>query len=182
MPRGQVAPTNVTRQANDVVEDKGNHSDISGSPADKYYRYMLMKAKLEDRGNTSVANDILQASSEREDIEVKILQRLVKITESSPEFAQIQSITGSSDRFEQARVLAETVYDKMRAEAVLSFYTPEKSELEANFYKKTLASANDRNIKLYSNANAVSAGIPSALAAIFGKLVGGGGGGRTTIT
>jgi hypothetical protein len=167
-------PSNVTPQANDLVEDKSNHSAITGSSAaEKYYRYMLMKAKLEDRGDTSAKNDILQASSEREDIEIKILQRLVKITESSPEFAQIQSITGSSDRYEQARVLAETVYDKMRAEAVLSFYTPDKSVLEANFYKKTLASANDRNEKLYANKAANGTTVPQALRDIFASLVGG---------
>ena len=152
----RVPQTSETNQAGDLVS-AGGHSAINGSAQEQYYRYMLMKEKLAHKGEAG----ILGATSEREDIEHNILEKLVKITESSPEFAQIVSITGSSDRFEQARILGATVYDKVRAEQVLSFYTPDKKELEESFYRKTLASASDRSNKLAAGASRAT-GTPAA--------------------
>ena len=59
------------------------------------------------------------------------------ITESSPEFSQVVDITGSRDRYEQARILAEVVYDKARAEQILSWYTPNKESLTSHFSART---------------------------------------------
>ena len=123
----------------------GNH----GGAAEKYYSYMLLKEKLTNRNNAGVP-DILKATSEKEDIEYMILAKLVKITESSPEFAQIQSLTGTADRFEQSRILAEAVYDKLRAEQILGFYTPDKELLLNNFYTKTNRSATERTAHVAS--------------------------------
>jgi hypothetical protein len=46
-------------------------------------------------------------------------------------------ITGSRDRYEQARILAEVVYDKARAEQILSWYTPNKTSLTDHFTART---------------------------------------------
>ena len=106
------------KQLGDVVSKKG------GSAAEDYYRYMLLKAKV-DAG--SADKKLLKFQSEKETIELSILTNLMDITESSPEFSQVVDITGSRDRYEQARILAEVVYDKARAEQILSWYTPNKT-------------------------------------------------------
>ena len=120
------------------------------SAADEYYRFRLLMAKLD---NTNAIGDaakakIRKASSERETIELQILEKLVDITESSPEFSQLTDITGSRDRYEMARILAETVYDKMRAESILQFYTVPKADLQAHFAKRTIASTAARSVGL----------------------------------
>ena len=106
-----------------------------GNAAEEYYRFMLLKAKLD--AAKEGADALLTVQSEREAIEIDILRNLVKITESSPEFSQIVDITGSRDRYEQARILSEVVYDKVRAEKILGFYTPNKDALESHFTTRT---------------------------------------------
>ena len=130
---------------------------VSGSAADEYYKYRLLQAKLEKSGLAAGDRDkILQSQSEREAIELQILLRLSDITESSPEWAQVVDITGSRDRFEQAKRLAETVYDKVRAEAILGFYTPEKTALQQHFANRTRASAQVRSTFLSGTPQPVS--------------------------
>ena len=130
------------KQTGDVVS-----ASKKGSAAEEFYRYSLLEKKLE---NIKKARDgagvdpLLTIQSEREAIEMSILQNLINITESSPEFAQVVDITGSRDRYEQARILSEVVYDKVRAEQILNFYTPKKSDLETHFANRTLKSLDAR--------------------------------------
>ena len=124
------------KQTGDIVSAK------KASAADEYYRYMLLKEKLK-----AVKDDddpLLTVQSEREAIEINILRKLIGVTESSPEFAQIVDITGSRDRYEQARILSEVVYDKVRAETILSFYTPDKDKMRSYFVDATRQSADIR--------------------------------------
>lgn len=116
------------KQLGDVVSKKG------GSAAEDYYRYMLLKAKVEAG---SADAKLLKFQSEKEAIELSILTNLMDITESSPEFSQVVDITGSRDRYEQARILSEVVYDKARAEQILSWYTPNKETLTSHFKQRT---------------------------------------------
>jgi hypothetical protein len=116
------------KQLGDVVSKK------SGSAAEEYYRYMLLKAKVEAG---SADAKLLKFQSEKEAIELSILTNLLDITESSPEFSQVVDITGSRDRYEQARILSEVVYDKARAEQILSWYTPDKKSLTDHFTART---------------------------------------------
>jgi hypothetical protein len=120
------------------------------SSADAYYSYMLLQEKLKNSGaiGSAAKEKIKTASSERETIELQILEKLVDITESSPEHAQLVDITGSRDRYEMARILAETVYDKMRAESILQFYTVPKADLQAHFARRTIASTAARSVGL----------------------------------
>jgi hypothetical protein len=153
MSSGFVKPTTETPMPSDVIgKSTGNHASITGSAQEQYYRFMLMKEKHEVRKESSDAPAYLKAVSEIETIEEDILKKLVKITESSPEFAQVVSITGTQDRFEQARVLAKHVYDRVQAEQILSFYTPDAATLKKNFYEKTLASSQDRFQKVAKGA------------------------------
>jgi hypothetical protein len=99
----------------------------SMSPQDEYYRYMLMKEKL------GTDSKILKARSEQDDVEIQILEKLIGIRESTAEWNQVVDLTGSKNRFEQARVLAEIAYEKEKAEQVLSFYVPSKPELKKIF-------------------------------------------------
>jgi len=127
-----------THELGDIVEKPS-------SAQDEYYRFKLLKEKMDAAGeNAAEVKKVLGARSERDEIELEILKNLADITESSPEFAQIVDITGSRDRFEQARRLAEAVYDKMRAEQVLALYTPPKSELRGKFADRAERTAKKR--------------------------------------
>lgn len=116
-----------------------NTGDVVGTQrmanaADAYYRFKLMEEKIR-LATSSSAQDaqvkaVLGQLSEREQIEMGILKKLMSIKESSPEFAQVVDITGTEDRFQQAERLADAVYKKARAEKILSFYTQPKAELD----------------------------------------------------
>jgi hypothetical protein len=96
----------------------------SSSPQDEYYRYKLLEAKL-GAGN----DDILKAKSEQDEVEIQILKKLVKVRESTPEWNQVVDLTGSRNRYEQARILAEIAYEKQKAEKILGFYVPNSTDL-----------------------------------------------------
>ena len=155
------------KQTGDVVSAK------KGSAQEEYYKYMLLKEKLkqsgEGEGDGGFKHPLLQVQSEREAIEMQILKKLITITESSPEFSQVADITGSRDRYEQARILSEVVYDKVRAEAILGFYTPDKDVLQNHFVERTLKSSEGRTGKLQKLASA------ELRASLFGGALGGGG-------
>jgi hypothetical protein len=172
MSSGFVKPTTETPMPADVIgKSTGNQASITGSASEQYYRFMLMKEKAKAKKEGDVPA-YLKATSEIEDIEAQILEKLVDITESSPEFAQVVSITGSQDRFEQARILAKHVYDRIQAEQILSFYTPDASNLRKNFYEKTLKSSEDRFKKVakgaVDNGGGVARNIVSGIAELFG--------------
>lgn len=145
----------------------GNH----GGSAEKYYSYMLLKEKLKSRSDAT-ADPVLKATSEKEEIEHKILLKLINITESSPEFAQIQSLTGTTDRFEQARILAEAVYDKLRAEQILGFYTPPQQEMKAHFYAKTTQAMEGRTAAVIAGYNQAQSPAATEILTRIGALFG----------
>lgn len=128
------------KQTGDIVSAKKT------SAQEEYYRYMLLEAKLKNL-KSDTADELLTVQSEREKIEMDILRNLINITESSPEFSQVVDITGSRDRYEQARLLSEIVYDKVRSERILSFYTPDKTSMTNYFDAKTALSYDVRNTK-----------------------------------
>jgi hypothetical protein len=150
-----------------VVEAGNVVTQGSGSAQERYYSYMLMKEKLSNNADRSKA--ILKSLSEKEEIEQQILVKLAGIKESSPEFSQVSEITGSTDKFEMARELASLVYDKTRAEQILSFYTPSASALKEQFFASQTSSARER-IQNLAGGSALGSGktIPEALAAVFG--------------
>jgi len=155
------------------VAETGNVvSQGAGSAAERYYNYMLMKEKLKKGGEELDARGraIVGSLSEKEEIEQQILLKLVDIKESSPEFAQVSEITGSTDKFEMARELASLVYDKTRAEQILSFYTPDATALKQQFFDSQASSARKRVEDLARGLVAQSAGksLAEVLASKFG--------------
>lgn len=158
------------------AEDSSNPAGLgratlkaSTSPQDEYFRYMLMKEKL------GANSDILKAKSEQDEVEIQILKKLINIRESTAEWNQVVDLTGSKNRFEQARVLAEIAYEKEKAEKVLSFYVPSKESL-ASVFKRT----NDNAIALRSGGGGLVSGASSrsSASAIADAVAGGGGGGE----
>jgi hypothetical protein len=163
------------KQTGDIVSSK------KASAQEEYYRYKLLEAKLRNTADAQ-ADPLLKVQSEREAIEMSILRNLIDITESSPEFSQVADITGSRDRYEQARVLSEVVYDKVRAESILNFYTPSRETLAAHFNSRTSKSLASRSGSGRTAMNAslrASSGGASATgnlgAAAAAALTGGGG-------
>jgi hypothetical protein len=154
------------------AEDSSNPAGLgratlkaSVSPQDEYFRYMLMKEKL------GANSDILKAKSEQDEVEIQILKKLIGIRESTAEWNQVVDLTGSKNRFEQARVLAEIAYEKEKAEKVLSFYVPSKESL-AGVFKRT----NDSAIALRSGAGGglVSGASSRSSASVIADAVAGG--------
>lgn len=154
------------KQTGDIVSSKKT------SAQEEYYRYMLLEAKLRNLkgGEGAVDDDLLKVQSEREVIEMNILRKLMGITESSPEFSQVVDITGSRDRYEQARILSEVVYDKVRAETILSFYTPERAGMEKYFKTLTEQSAQGRLTKLAGNPITAAFGAATSGSVLQTKL------------
>lgn len=150
------------------VAESGNVvSQGGGSAADRYYNYMLMKEKLKKGADALDARGlaIVGSLSEKEEIEQQILLKLVDIKESSPEFAQVSEITGTTDKFEMARELASLVYDKTRAEQILAFYTPDSKALQKQFFDSQTKSAKNRVSSLA--AGLVSSGSAESVAALI---------------
>lgn len=163
-------------QVGDVVNGTNYHS---GSAQDEYFKYKLLKEKLKlSRGDGNIINPqglrILKATSEKDEIELQILEKLTNITESSPEFAQVVDITGTKDRYEQAKRLAETVYDRVRSEQVLSMYTPSLATLQGHFKSRSIESAVGRAQAL-NGLPGQAQGVPEAIAAALARLAGVGG-------
>jgi hypothetical protein len=144
-------------------------SQNSGSAQERYFNFMLMKAKLEMAGASAEKQKKLIGSlSEKEQIEQDILEKLSDIKESSPEFAQVSEITGSTDKFEMARELASLVYDKARAENILAFYTPEKKDLEKTFYSSQVSSSKARLASLRTGLVSSGSSVAAEVARAFG--------------
>jgi hypothetical protein len=145
----------------------------SGSAAEQYYKYMLMKEKFKvatESGLSAEQKKLLGHTSEREAIEMMILQTLTDITESSPEFAQVVDMTGTKDRYKQAEKLAADVYDKVRAENILKLYTPSHDELQGHFKARSLPSALKRTTALAGLPGTNSGAASDALKALATAL------------
>ena len=157
------------------AEDSSNPAGLgratlkaSLSPQDEYYRYKLMEAKLGAGGK-----DILEAKSEQDEVEIQILRKLINIRESTAEWNQVVDLTGSKNRFEQARILAEIAYEKEKAEQVLSFYVPSKTELSGIF-----TSTNGKALALRSGGGGalISGASSKSSASVVAEAAGLGGG------
>lgn len=160
-------------QVNDIVN--GTKYDNSGSAQEEYYRRELLQKKLDRVGDSILTDEdklkIMRASSEREGIELQILAKLADITESSPEFAQVVDLTGTKDKYEQAKRLAEVSYDRIRSEQILNFYTPSKEKMREHFKTRTLPSAVARAAAvgpIVGNGPAPAENLADQLRSIFG--------------
>lgn len=119
----------------DRAIDSGNPGNISGATAtakssaqEDYYRYMLLKERLGANNR-----NILEAKSEKDIIMEEILAKLVNVRESTAEWSEVVSLTGSENRFAQAEKLAEIAWEKRRAELVLAKYTGGNAKLDETY-------------------------------------------------
>jgi hypothetical protein len=85
------------------------------SAAEEYYRLQLLKEKF---GNT-----IAYTLSEKDQLKADILDKIRLVSESSPEWYELVSTTGSENQYEQAEYLASTAIAKRKAERALEKYT-----------------------------------------------------------
>jgi hypothetical protein len=122
--------------------DSGNPANIGQAGAtakstasEDFFRYMLLKERLGGAGK-----EILEAKSEKDQIMEGILRKIVKVRESTAEWSELVSLTGSENRFVQAEKLAEIAWDKKRAELVLEKYVGSGNELKT-IYDQSQSSA-----------------------------------------
>jgi hypothetical protein len=140
--------------------DAGNPSNIGSvgttaktSASEDFFRYMLLKERLGASGKA-----IMEAKSEKDLIMEEILKKIVNVRESTAEWSELVSLTGSENRFAQAEKLADIAWEKRRAELVLNKYTGGSDELD----------------RVYQSSQAKVGTFRSGGGGIFG---GGGGGG-----
>jgi hypothetical protein len=138
------------------------------SPQDEYFKYQLLKEKLEGK-----ADLFLKAQSEQDQVMIKILNKISQVGESTPEFSQLVEMTGTRNRMLQAEKLAALVYEKEKAEKILSFYAPSASEVEKVF---TLTNTNATNLRSGGGgaAGAVGASTEAPAPKAFKAATGGG--------
>ena len=111
--------------------DAGNPSNLGSavttaksSAMEDFFRYALLKERL------GAGSAILKAKSEKDEIMEGILGKIVNVRESSAEWSELVSLTGTENRFAQAEKLADIAWEKRRAELVLNKYTGGSAELD----------------------------------------------------
>lgn len=151
--------------------DSGNPANIGqagttakSSASEDFFRYMLLKERLGGAGK-----EILEAKSEKDQIMEGILRKIVKVRESTAEWSELVSLTGSENRFVQAEKLAEIAWDKKRAEMVLEKYVGSGSHLESIY---TESQTKARSIFGSATNFALASSSSSAPVAVVNDLLG----------
>jgi len=156
------------------VGDVINGTKYTGGDAQQeYYKLKLLQEKLKNTpgGLTSdFAKKVLGQRSEKEEIEWLVLAKLADITESSPEFAQVRDLTGTENKMDQAKKLAEIAYNRIRSEQIMSWYSADKEDMLAHFYDRTKKSADVRNPAINNGADKYKRS--SAASALFSAATG----------
>ena len=115
--------------ANNFLNDGGK------SAQEAYYDFQLRKEKLAGIADSATwlsADEkiALKAVSEREKLELKILSRLMSLTDSSAELLQVKALTDCKTREECAKSLAETYLRKFQTEDILNRFVSPKTSKE----------------------------------------------------
>ena len=107
------------------------------STKDQYYSFMLRQEKLRAIENLNAEEQFLDdeetkalsSISELEKLELKVLGRLMQLSDVSPQLLQVKAITGKDSREEIAHALADMYYRKYMVEDVLNrFVAPTESK------------------------------------------------------
>lgn len=122
----------------------GATKDINhGSAADKYYAWKLMADKMMISASSlgAEAKAVLGASSQKEEIKFKILNKLVgnEYDETSAKYAQLCQYTGKEEKLEQAEFLANEVFNNLRGKRILEELVGGENDF-ANTMKRTAVS------------------------------------------
>lgn len=145
-----------------------------GSAQERYFSYMLAKQQIADIAGGE--DKIPKLTSERNKLRLKTLEKIAPLSESSPEYAQLVALTGGKkDKYEQSEHIADLIYAKYQAEALMDLYSPGK----AVFYEQLEASAkasdelrNEANARL-ATKKASAAKKASLSSEILARVVGG---------
>jgi hypothetical protein len=144
-PNSLNAEDNATKHLGDGIRTaEDNNADAAG----EYYRLQTMKFKMDNTDNEDMKatySAILKHTDELEVIRAQVLAKILNISSSSPEAAQLYDLTHTRNKYRQADFIAETIYDKQRAELIFSFYSPDKDIVRKQFINRTKASAAVRN-------------------------------------
>lgn len=150
----------------DIMVTGRDYTD-SGSATEAYHRYQLLKEKVRDQmhvdaGDSDLPSWVTQLS-EREHLEILLNERLAPISESSAEFSQLADLTGTTDKYEMARVLAEIQYNKLRADLLVQTYGLDKDTMQTHFVNRNAASLSVRtrwlsNVPVKSAAHSATSG------------------------
>lgn len=111
----------------DSPQDIGGIIDKPQSAQDQYYKFMLRQAKLGSVSALNTAEKFLEDEelkglaniSEREKLLLKTLGRLYAISDLSPDYLQVKSVTGGKDRED----IAEKLVDKYLEREVVKLVT-----------------------------------------------------------
>jgi len=111
----------------EAPRDIGHILEKPQSAQDQYYKFMLRQEKLKSVTALNTAEKFLQDEevkglsniSEREKLLLKTLGRLYAISDLSPDYLQVKSVTGGKDREE----IAERLVDKYLEREVVKLIT-----------------------------------------------------------
>ena len=104
-----------------------NAGRVVNDAAHNYYSYMLLKEKLQTQGVTAAQQKvILGARSEKEALEIHILTVIQGdgYGESSANYSQLVDLTGTRDKIQMAKFLAEKVYEREATKMILNRFAP----------------------------------------------------------
>jgi hypothetical protein len=112
--------------------DAFNAGKVAHNASHDYFSFMLLKEKLEAQGvapGTPLYNRVVGARSEKEALELHILAVIQGpgYGESSANFSQLVDLTGTRDKIQQAKFLAEKVYEREATKMILNRFAPNPS-------------------------------------------------------
>ena len=114
----------------DALAVRGLAHSSAGNAQNDYYTYMLLKEKLQQqRVPDEVQKRVLGARSEKEALELHILTVIQgeEYGESSANFSQLVDLTGTRNKIEQSKFLAEKVYEREATKMILNRFAPPPS-------------------------------------------------------
>ena len=109
--------------------DAFNAGKVANNAAHDYFSFMLLKEKLGAQGvapDSDLYKKVVGARSEKEALELHILAVIQgdEYGESSANFSQLVDLTGSRDKIQQAKFLAEKVYEREATKMILNRFAP----------------------------------------------------------
>jgi len=107
--------------------DALNSGRVAQDAAHNYYSYMLLKEKLNQQDvGEEVKKRVLGATSEKEALELHILTVIQGegYGESTANYSQLVDLTGTRDKLQMAKFLAEKVYEREATKMILNRFAP----------------------------------------------------------
>ena len=104
-----------------------NAGRLASDAAHQYFSYMLLKEKLNSQGvSDAIKGRVLGARSEKEALELHILTVIQGdgYGESSANYSQLVDLTGTRDKIQMAKFLAEKVYEREATKMILNRFAP----------------------------------------------------------